>query len=76
MKKFNELRTNDIIKVEDYILKIWRYDKEKNSYYVEGKKANDYATYIANLVTDEDYNKMDRISKLFCIPFSKVSEVL
>lgn len=76
MKKFNELKENNIIKVEDYTLKVGKYDKERNSYYVEGKKENDYATYISNLVTDEDYKKMDKISQLYCIPFSKVSEVL
>lgn len=76
MKKFNELKENNIIKVEDYTLKVGRYDSNKNSYFVEGKKKNDYHRYISMLVTDEEYNKMDKISKLYCIPFSKVSEVL
>lgn len=76
MKKFNELKKNDIIKVENYTLKIERYDKNRNHYFVEGKKTNDNATYISMLVTDEDYNKMDKTSRLYCTPFSKVSEVL
>lgn len=76
MKKFNELKINNIVKVDDYTLKITSYNEQLKSYHLEGKKKNDCSTYLAMLVTEEDYNKMDKISKLYCIPFSKVSEVL
>ena len=76
MKKFNELKVNDIIKINDYTLKITSYNEQLKSYHLEGKKKNDYSTYLAMLVTEEDYNKMDKTSKLYCIPFNKVSEVL
>lgn len=76
MKKFNELKTNNIIKVQGYTFKVTRYNEELKGYHLEGKKKNDCSTYLAMLVTEEDYNKMDKISKLYCIPFNKVSEVL
>lgn len=76
MKKFNELKINDIVKVNDYTLKITRYNEQLKGYHLVGKKDNDYSTYITLLVTEEDYNKMNNISKLYCIPFSKISEVL
>lgn len=79
MKKFNELKKNDIIKVEDYIFKITGYNEEYKSYYIEGKKINDNdsnSTYIMFLTTEEEYNKYDKWSKLHFIPFNEVSEVI
>nr|DAZ75989.1 MAG TPA: ATP synthase subunit alpha [Caudoviricetes sp.] len=76
MKKFEELKVNDTIKVNDYTLKITGYNKEFNGYYIEGRKNNDYNTYISLLVPSKQYNKMDEISKLYATPFNKVSEVL
>lgn len=76
MKEFNKLKTNDKIIVNDYILKVTGYSKEFKGYYIEGRKNNDYNTYIGLLVSDKQYNKMDKISQLYCIPFNKVSEVL
>lgn len=76
MKKFNELKRNDIIKINDYTLKITSYNEELKGYHLEGKRDKDCSTVLAMLVTEENYNKMDKISKLYCIPFSKVSEVL
>ena len=65
MKKFNELKVNDIIKINDYTLKITSYNEQLKGYHLEGKKKNDYSTYLAMLVTEENYNKMDKISKLY-----------
>ena len=76
MKKFNELKRNDIIKVQGYTFKVTRYNEELKGYHLEGKRDKDCSTVLAMLVTEEDYNKMDKISKLYCIPFNKVSEVL
>lgn len=76
MKKFNELKINDVVKVNDYTLKITSYNEQLKGYHLEGKKKNNHFTYLAILVTEEDYNKMDKISKFYCIPFNKVSEVL
>lgn len=76
MKQFNELKTNDIIKIKDYILKITRYNEDLKGYHCEGKKENDFNTYLTLLVTEDDYNKLDKLSKLYCIPFNKDCEVL
>ena len=76
MKKFNEIKTNDIIKVQGYTFKVTRYNEKLKGYHLEGKRNKNYSTVLAMLVTEEDYNKMDKISKLYCIPFNKVSEVL
>jgi hypothetical protein len=76
MKKFNELKINDIVKVNDYTLKVTKYNEQLKGYHLEGKKKNDCSTYIGMLISEEDYNKMDEISKLYCISFDKVSEVL
>lgn len=76
MKKFSELKTNDIIKVNDYNLKITSYNEQLKGYHLEGKKKNDNVTYIGLLVTEEDYSKMDEINRLYCIPFNKNCEVL
>lgn len=76
MKKFNELKTNNKIIVNDYVLKVTGYNEEFKGYYVEGRKNNDYNTYIGLLVSNKQYNKMNKISKLYAIPFNKVSEVL
>ena len=75
MKKFEELKVNDKIIINDYITKITGYSNELNGYYIEGRKNNDYNTYISLLVPSKQYDKMDEISKLYCIPFNKVSEV-
>lgn len=76
MKKFEELKVNDIIKTNDYTLKVVGYNEQLKGYYLEGKKKNDCSTYLAMLVTEEDHNKMDKISKLYCIPFNKIMEVI
>lgn len=76
MKKFEELKVNDIIKTNDYTLKVVGYNEQLKGYYLEGKKKNDCSTYLAMLATEEDYNKMDKISKLYCIPFNKIMEVI
>lgn len=76
MKKFEELKANDIIKTNDYILKVVGYNEQLKGYHLEGKKKNDCSTYLAMLVAEEDYNKMDKISKLYCIPFNKIMEVI
>lgn len=76
MKKFNELKTNDIIKIKDYTLKIGRYNEELKGFYCEGKKKNDYNTYLTLLVSEENYNKIDKISRLYCTPFNNECEAL
>lgn len=76
MKQFNELKTNDIIKIKDYTLKIGNYNEELKGYHCEGKKKNDYNTYLTLLVTEEDYNKKNKISKMYCTPFNNECEVL
>lgn len=72
MKKFNELKINDIIKVNDYTLKITRYNEQLKGYHLEGKRNKDYSTVLAMLVTEEDYSKLDEISRLYCIPFDNI----
>lgn len=76
MKKFSELKTNDIIKVNNYNLKITSYNEQLKGYHLDGKKKNDNSTHIGLLVTEENYNKMDEISRLYCVPFNKNCEVL
>lgn len=75
MKKINELKTNDIIKIKDYTLKVGRYNEELKGYHCEGKKKNDSATYLTLLVSEEAYNKLDKISKMYCTPFNNDCEV-
>lgn len=75
MQKFNSLKPNDKIIINDYILKITGYSEEFQGYYVEGKRNNDCNIYIGLLVSDLQYNKMDEISKLYAIPFNKICEV-
>lgn len=76
MKNFNELKTNDLIKIKDYTLKITRYNEDLKGYHCEGKKKNDFNTYLTLLVTEEDYTKLDDVSRLYCVPFNKDCEVL
>lgn len=76
MKNFNELKTNDIIKVKDYTLKLGRYNEELKGFHCEGKKKNDYTIYLTMLVSEEDYAKLDSNSRWFCIPFNDNCEVL
>lgn len=76
MKKFEELKVNDIVKTNDYTLKVVGYNEQLKGYHLEGKKKNDCSTYLAMLVTEEDYNKIDKISKLYYIPFNKIMEVI
>ncbi|MBS7021212.1 MAG: hypothetical protein KH135_05070 [Firmicutes bacterium] len=77
MKKFNELNENDIIKIENYVLRVIKYNNEKNRYVVRGRKENnEFDTFLSYLVTDEEYEKMDAVTRMYCTPFSKVSEVL
>lgn len=75
MKNFNELKTNDTIKVLDYTFKITRYNEEIKGYHLEGKKHNETNTILAMLVTEENYSKMNEVSRLYCIPFNKYCEV-
>lgn len=76
MKQFNELKKGDIIKVENYIIKVGDYNEKYKAFYCEGKKINDYATYLTFLTTEEEYNKKDKWDKLHFIPFNKDCEVL
>lgn len=75
MKKFNELKTNDTIKVLDYTFKVTRYNRDLKGYHLEGRKNKETNTILAMLVSEEDYSKMDKISRLYCIPFNEHCEV-
>lgn len=41
MKKFEELKVNDIIKTNNYILKVVRYNDQLNAYHLEVKNGKD-----------------------------------
>ena len=75
MKKFNELKTNDLIKTQGYTFKVTRYNNDLKGYHLEGKRDKEPGTVLALLVTEENYSKMDEISRLYCIPFNKCCEV-
>ena len=74
--KFDDVKIGDTFDVEEksgeiVTMKVGKYNDSVGGYYTEGRASD--GGRIGWLKSDEDYEKLDNISKLYSVPISKTN---